>query len=303
MSIYLEISCLHTALDCLGSEALSPTTFAPPGLDEKAIEKFILENPSVLFPEGDLVVVEIKRDKSDIRSRQEPLEWQAIRYASSVAAIWTVDELIEKQSSKFLATRKATSDTSAEELVEEFLEDYDPESFNRREHLVLVASAYDDRTMAACAWLAKNGVPIRCVTLEPYSFEGNPFLETRTILPPTQLEDWFVQIGKPSQVRRRPDTTSRTRGITIQDLLDGELLKPGDEFYVKKAPDKKACLIDANAVDFEGERMSPSQWGMKVTVWPSFSIYQSGYVARTTEKVDALRYELLERKQAKSEGG
>ena len=37
--------------------------------------------------EGNLVLIELKRDRQDMRRRPEPLEFQAIRYAASCAAI------------------------------------------------------------------------------------------------------------------------------------------------------------------------------------------------------------------------
>lgn len=45
--------------------------------------------------DGNLVLIEIKRDKRDIESRREPFEFQAIRYAASCATIQSTDELIQ----------------------------------------------------------------------------------------------------------------------------------------------------------------------------------------------------------------
>ncbi len=312
------------------SAILSPTTFKNLGLSEEDVEEFIRKNPAILFhdeeqsflivgkqvrndlgdkadlvgllPDGDLVIVEVKRDIADIRARQEPLEWQAVRYASSIATIRDADELIEKIFSKYL--RKYSDDVEgaedeeiekrAQKAVSEFLEDNDPASFNRKQHIVLVASGFDERTKAACAWLVSNGLPLRCVTLRPHKFSDYILVEIGTLLPPSQLEDWFVKIGT-TTIRRRPPTgTSPTRGITIQDLIDEGLLQIGDELYVKKAQERRAELLDSNSVDFEGERLSPTQWGLRVTGWPSFSVYQSGYLVRTNQKLDRLREELVE---------
>lgn len=44
---------------------------------------------------GDLVLIEIKRDKADIVSRREAFEFQAIHYAASCATIKSDDELIQ----------------------------------------------------------------------------------------------------------------------------------------------------------------------------------------------------------------
>ena len=44
---------------------------------------------------GDLVLIEIKRDKRDIEIRKEAFEFQAIRYAASCATIKSTDMLIK----------------------------------------------------------------------------------------------------------------------------------------------------------------------------------------------------------------
>lgn len=46
--------------------------------------------------EGNIVLIEIKRDKKDIECRKESFEFQAIRYAASYATIENADELVKK---------------------------------------------------------------------------------------------------------------------------------------------------------------------------------------------------------------
>jgi RecB family endonuclease NucS len=48
-----------------------------------------------LDADGNLVLIEIKRDASDMASRAEALEFQAVRYAASLATIRTVDSLVD----------------------------------------------------------------------------------------------------------------------------------------------------------------------------------------------------------------
>lgn len=45
--------------------------------------------------DGNLVLIEIKRDKKDITHREEGLEFQAIRYAASCAIIKDLEELVQ----------------------------------------------------------------------------------------------------------------------------------------------------------------------------------------------------------------
>ena len=45
--------------------------------------------------EGNIVLIEIKRDKKDIEHRKEAFEFQAIRYAASFATIHSIEEFIQ----------------------------------------------------------------------------------------------------------------------------------------------------------------------------------------------------------------
>lgn len=45
---------------------------------------------------GNIVLIEIKRDKNDIVGRSEAFEFQAIRYAASYATINEIEDLVEK---------------------------------------------------------------------------------------------------------------------------------------------------------------------------------------------------------------
>lgn len=45
---------------------------------------------------GNLVLIEIKRDVKDIKQRKEAFEFQATRYAASYAKIKTIDDLVDK---------------------------------------------------------------------------------------------------------------------------------------------------------------------------------------------------------------
>lgn len=47
-----------------------------------------------LDDKGNLVLIELKRSGEDMRHRSEPLEFQAIRYAATVATIRSIDDLV-----------------------------------------------------------------------------------------------------------------------------------------------------------------------------------------------------------------
>jgi len=45
---------------------------------------------------GNIVLIEIKRDRRDVERRKEAFEFQAVRYAASYATIEEVDDLVKK---------------------------------------------------------------------------------------------------------------------------------------------------------------------------------------------------------------
>lgn len=79
--------------------------------------------------DGNLVLIELKRDKKDIEHRKEALEFQAIRYAASCATIQSTDELIqnlfapyvEKHREEF-ENKELSSNEVARRMLETFLE-------------------------------------------------------------------------------------------------------------------------------------------------------------------------------------
>ena len=320
---------------------LAPTTFKELDLKEEHLETFVRDHPEILFPEdddptflivgqqvqnalgdradlvgllpcGELVVVEVKRDAADMTARREPLEWQAVRYASSVATIKSVDDLVDRLYAPYLLEHgdhtqwagKSVHDYARSRL-EDFLENPDPShshGFNEFQQIILVASDFDDRTMAACSWLVKNELPLSCVSLKPHpTGTGEALLEARTVLPPPALEEWFVEIGRRAATpRARPGQASRGKGLTMKDLFDAGILKSGDELYVNADPTRSAKLLDPDTVEFEGKKLSPTQWGMEVTGWSAFGVYQSAFVKGRNVKLGRLRDDLAEKRKSEA---
>ena len=100
---------------------------------------------------GNLVLIEIKRDRKDIEGRKEAFEFQAIRYAASYATIVDIDDLVKRVYAPYIEKYRKEYDigplTSYElgirNLVE-FLKTNDSENnFNKRQRIILVSSDYD----------------------------------------------------------------------------------------------------------------------------------------------------------------
>src|SRR5690554_4145755 len=158
-------------------------TFKDWGLSENDIEDFVIKNASLVFGEeesllvvgrqvrdtnnkrndflfidgeGALVLVEVKRDVSDIKGRSEALEFQAIRYAASLATIKTPEELITKSLINYI--KKYESELEGERTIEEIARkrlfsffrqnNILIENFNRKQKIRLISSSYDDTTLS-----------------------------------------------------------------------------------------------------------------------------------------------------------
>lgn len=104
-------------------DEVEEVTFSDLDLGENDVEEFLRKNIEVVFEEsetllivgqqvinaargrsdlvaldenGSVVLIEIKRDVADIRARREPFEFQAIRYAASLAKIADTDDLVDR---------------------------------------------------------------------------------------------------------------------------------------------------------------------------------------------------------------
>lgn len=121
---------------------------------------------------GDLVLIEIKRDKADIFGRKEAFEFQASRYAASCATIKSDDELIqdvfapyvEKHKDEFQSEAGLTTTELSKRILTDFLDANGITSgaFNTKQRIILVASDFDEQTLSAVAWLNSNQVDMSC---------------------------------------------------------------------------------------------------------------------------------------------
>lgn len=98
--------------------------------------------------EGNIVLIEIKRDRKDIENRREAFEFQAIRYAAIYATIWDYEDLVNKVYAPYIekyrhefGNSELTSTEIATRKIVEFLDESDVlNNFNHKQRIVLVAS-------------------------------------------------------------------------------------------------------------------------------------------------------------------
>lgn len=231
--------------------------------------------------DGDIVLIEIKRDKKDIEGRKEAFEFQAIRYAASCATIKSTDELIqnvfapyvEKHKEEFNTYHGLTSTEIAKRLLSDFLDKNDVSSFNEHQRIILVASEFDEQTLSAVAWLNSNQVDISCYQICPYSFNESVLIDMKKVLPVVEYEDFYVQVLKKDVLHRNKKKDITRRSLPkIDAMLEWGIVAEGD-IIVAKGTNEEAELLANGQVKTSTGTESMQQWLKKVFGWASVQTY------------------------------
>jgi hypothetical protein len=316
---------LTGAKEITSETLLSDSTFKSLGLKETHIEDFLRKNIGLIFEDddetllivgqqvvnnsggrndlvaldgdGNLVLIEIKRDSEDMAVRSEPMELQAIRYAASLATIEKYEDLVDKVFAPYINKRKnefelkeLTPEEFGRRKVKEFLKKNEAENtFNGDQRIMLVASDFDEQTLSATAWMSKNGIYISCIRIQPKAHSNNQkesttnsnedttpslFLEITRLIPPRKVEDFFVSFPDPDTIGPVLRTGPKKRSLPrMAELMDWGILKAGDTLKIKDRDGSEADVIDEKYVKFKGEKLSYNDWGKKVTGWSTIGIY------------------------------
>jgi hypothetical protein len=154
--------------------------------------------------DGNLVVIEVKRDAVDEKNRVEGVEFQAIRYAaaSRKMTIEAVIEMFAKYLQSINPTKQQDADqwrSDAKKALCEHLADTDTGMTNsdllkkidprNKQKIYLVAADYEEEVVSACAWLREHKIDIFCFRLRPYQIGTETVLERERLIPPPELDD------------------------------------------------------------------------------------------------------------------
>lgn len=313
----------------MNEKDISQRTFKELELKEKDIEEFLRINIGTVFVDedllvvghqvtdsqngksdlvavdshGNLVLIEIKRDKDDSLSRKEPLELQAIRYAASLAMIKTPDELVDKIYQHYIqkfeknSDSELTSNEKAKRNLDSFLKSFNAKStFNQKQRIVLIASSFDEYTLSAVSWLISNNVDISCYSLEPIQIENDYFLEVTKKLPPLKLEDYYTNVKSKSNNKKEKikSEVTRTTLPTMSKLFEWGIIKEGDEIRIKDSENSTAKVVDSKKVLFQGAKLKYNEWGQKIKGWSSINIYAWSILVKENKTLDDLRREKME---------
>ena len=314
-------------------------TFRDMGLAESDIEEFIRNYAEEVFEEenlfivgqqvqnsgkgysdlvaidenGNIVLIEIKRDLDDIRRRREKFEYQAIRYAASLAKISTPLELVDLIFGRYIEANRDSfqlGDLTAREkglrLINSFLEENDAQkSFNKKQRIILIASEFDSQTESAVAWLVSNNVDISCFTISPVELNGQLFIQADRTLPPPALEDFYVEVASaPSYGNGRTEMKARivrNKLPKMDKLFDWGIVEPGDVLHIKNRKGEKGVAVDPKYVEVDGEKLTYHEWGKKVTGWSSVQTYAMIVKEAEDKTLSELRAEKMDQLEREKE--
>ncbi|EPY2301233.1 MULTISPECIES: hypothetical protein [Clostridium] len=306
------------------------TNFKSLNLREEHIEEFLRKNIEVIFQDetllvvgkqvvnkengrsdltavdenGNLVLIEIKRDVEDIRQRKEAFEFQAIRYAASYAKIKTPDDLVDKIFAPYIEKYKdefelgeLTAYEKASRILNDFLEKNNAlKTFNSKQRIILIASSFDKQTLSAAAWLIGNNVDISCFELSPMKIENNYFIDINRILPPLSLENFYIEVDdkkRPTYTTKSSTPITRNTFPGMDKLFEWGIIKGGDAVVIKNRDNSEATVIDSKYVDFKGEKLTFNKWGQKVTGWSSIRIYDWVLIKGNDKTLHEMRQEKM----------
>lgn len=309
---------------------IESTSFKSLNLREEHIEEFLRKNIEVIFEDetllvvgkqvvnkengrsdltavdqnGNLVLIEIKRDVVDIKQRREAFEFQAIRYAASYAKIKTTDELVDKIFTSYIEKYKdefelgeLTAYEKATRILNDFLEKNNAaKTFNSKQRIILIASSFDSQTLSAVTWLISNNVDISCFELSPMKIGDNYFIDINRILPPPALEDFYVEVDdkkRPVYSEKRNTPITRSYLPRMDKLFEWGVIKAGDAVVIKNFENSEAVVIDTKTVEYNGQKLTFNQWGEKVTGWSALSVYEWTIVKGSEKTLHEIRKEKL----------
>lgn len=258
---------------------------------------------------GNIVLIEIKRDRKDIEHRREAFEFQAIRYAASYATIEKTDDLVKKVYAPYI--EKYRSEFELGELtsfelgirkLNEFLQINDAQkNFNEKQRIILVASDFDEQTLSAVAWLNSNNVDMSCYRLTPYKLNEDLFFYVEKLLPVTNYDDYYVNLMDKSLIA----TASGEKKIIRRSLpkidlmLEWGVVKEGDIIVAKGREDEGRLLSNGNVL-VNGEEKSMQAWLKEVYGWSSVQTYVFAVHKETGKTLSQIREEYMTQKETKN---
>ena len=255
---------------------------------------------------GNIVLIEIKRDRKDIENRKEAFEFQAIRYAASYATIESADDLVKRVYAPYIEKYRdefELGELTSYELgirkLNEFLSINGAEnSFNNKQKIILVASDYDEQTLSAVAWLNSNSVDMNCFKLTPYRINSEVYINAEKLLPLTDYDDYYVNLmDKSSPVLKQSKDFTRRSLPKIDTMLDWGVVNAGD-IIVAKDRENEGTLQKNGKVSVDGKELSMQMWLKEVYGWSSVQTYNFAVHKDSGKTLSQIREEYMNKQAA-----
>lgn len=264
--------------------------------------------------DGNLVLIEIKRDVSDIKARSEAFTFQAIRYVASYSTIKDVFDLADKIYVPFLEKYKNVKPQEGQNMLDlaldkldDFLGQNNKTNLSGKQRIILVAGEFDEQTLSAADWLRKNGIEISCIQLNLFKSNEKLFLDAKKLIP---QEDYILPIadsGLPAkQSQKNESSKSKAKLPKINALVRENILFVGDVFEAKGHPNETVelqsnCQVKILQTQKEsltiGTIMSMQQWLRKALDWDAVDTYRFARVkqSKNTENNNLLIYDIRDK--------
>lgn len=223
---------------------------------------------------GRVVVVEIKRDV-DRAQLAQCLEYAGWARTTNLEELATIYQRGDADS--FWRDWQVFTDSPA------------PVPINRSPRLVLIASEFHERTQEALDFLRENGVPVDVVPVNLYEDEqGRRFVDVEA-----EHEPIVVALDGEGG-RERAEVTVGGRRVRVADLIEADLLAPGDSLVWDRPRLGVTCrarIADNGAIELEDGRQfaSPSRAAVEAAGIPA---YDGWYAWHVVERGDLLLHDL-----------
>ena len=269
--------------------------------------------------DGNLVLIEIKRDVKDIKARAESFTFQAIRYVASYSKIKDIFDLAEKIYIPFLEKYKDIKPKEGQNMLdlaldklEDFLAQNNKIDLSGKQRIILVAGEFDEETLSAADWLCQNKIDISCIQLNLFKQNNRLLLDVKKLIP---QEDFILEVADSKTlktVNKNRTAKSKVRLPKINTLVREKVLFVGDVFEAKNHEGEcvelqNNCQVKIVNTSKDTLRidaiMTMQQWLRKALEWDAVDTYRFAVVKKSQnpENEGKLIYDIREQWMEKNE--
>lgn len=158
-----------------------------------------------------LVVIELKRTED-----AGHIELQALRYAAMVSTM-TFEQAVDAHAAYL---RKVNRDDDARGTILDFLgwAESTDDVFAPDVRIVLVASDFQKEITTAVLWLNERDLDIRCVRMQPYTFNSEVLVDVQQVIPLPEAAEYQIRVREREEQRRVTAAMTGERDHTKFDV-------------------------------------------------------------------------------------